>query len=301
MANCEVCGRDVDLPYSCRRCGGDYCAEHRLPENHDCPGLNEWNDPKGVFDSGFDGSVNGDSGGSSSVLDRLTRTGGPLSYFRGSVSYLFLGVMVVFFALQFLLFPLTNQPIGGVLWGDLFTLSSRHPLAVWTWVTSVFSHGGIGHLFGNAIVLFFFGPVVERYIGSRRFAAMFLITGALAGLAQVGLGLYLGTPTAVLGASGAIMAILAVLTVLNPGLKVYLYFVLPVPIWLLTIGYAGLSVFGAFGPMNALNNTAHFAHLTGLFLGLLYGAYLKNRVSAPSQLRFGSGGSGGMGGGRRRF
>jgi len=296
MAKCEVCGRDVDLPYSCRRCGGEYCSEHRLPENHSCAGLNEWNDPDAVFDSGFDDSVN-DRDGSDSRLDGLTGTGGPVSYFRENVSYLFLAVMVVVFAFQFVLFPLLGLPIGGRAWSDVFTLSSADPLAVWTWVTSVFSHGGIGHLFGNAIVLFFFGPVLERYIGSRRFTVMFLVTGALAGLAQVALGLYLGNTTSVLGASGAIMAILGVLTVLNPGLKVYLYFVLPIPIWLLAIGYALLSVFGVFGSVtSAGDNIAHLAHLTGLGLGLLYGAYLKDRVSAPNKLQLGGGGGGRMGG-----
>jgi len=307
MAKCEVCGRDVDLPYSCRRCGGEYCSEHRLPENHSCSGLNEWNDPDGVFDSGFDDSVNG-RGDAGSPLDRLTGTGGPLSYFTNNVSYLFLAAMVVVFAFQFVLFPLFGLAVGGQAWSDVFTLSSAAPLAVWTWVISVFSHGGIGHLFGNAIVLFFFGPVLERYIGSRRFTGMFLITGALAGLAQIGLGLYLGNPTSVLGASGAIMAILGMLTVLNPGLKVYLYFVLPIPIWLLAIGYALLSVFGVFGSVTSAGaNIAHLAHLTGLGLGLLYGAYLKDQVSAPNKLQLGGGGRmggpgrGGPGGPGGRF
>ena len=284
------------MPYNCRRCGGNYCSEHRLPENHGCAGLNEWNDPDGVFDSGFDDSVN-DRGGSASVIDRLTGRGGPLSYFKGNASYLFLAIMVVVFAFQFLVYPLAGIGFRDPLWRASFVLSSANPLYVWTWITSVFSHGGIGHLFGNGIVLFFFGPVVERYVGSKRFAALFLVTGSVAGLAQVGTGILLGDPVSgVLGASGAIMAILAVLTVLNPGLKVYLYFVLPVPIWLLTIGYAGLSVFGIFGATAGIGtNIAHLAHLTGLGLGLLYGVYVKGDVSAPNQLRLG-GGRGGMGG-----
>lgn len=36
---CEVCGKDVLMPFKCRYCGGYFCAEHRLPEKHDCPGL----------------------------------------------------------------------------------------------------------------------------------------------------------------------------------------------------------------------------------------------------------------------
>lgn len=39
MARCDYCGREVDLPFRCRYCGGLYCSEHRLPEAHGCTGL----------------------------------------------------------------------------------------------------------------------------------------------------------------------------------------------------------------------------------------------------------------------
>ncbi|WP_299335309.1 AN1-type zinc finger domain-containing protein, partial [Haloplanus sp.] len=48
MATCDECGEHENLPYQCRRCGDTFCGEHRLPENHNCPGLNEWDDPSGV-------------------------------------------------------------------------------------------------------------------------------------------------------------------------------------------------------------------------------------------------------------
>jgi len=302
MAKCDVCGKGVDLPYNCRRCGGTYCAEHRLPENHSCTGLSEWNDPDGVFDSGFDDSVQNRGGQSSGLTDRLplnTGPGGFLGYFRGNVSYLLLAIMVIVYVLEFVvLFTL-----GGSAFRDIFVLTSQNPLYVWTWVTSVFSHSPatFWHIFGNGIVLFFFGPVVEQRIGSRRFTALFLITGMAAGLAQIAFGFLIGTPVSgVLGASGAIMAILGVLTVLNPGLKVYLYFVLPVPIYVLTFGYAALSVLGVVAQGSVLGNVAHFAHLIGLVLGLAYGQRVKGEVRSPSDIQFGRGG-GGMGPGRGRF
>ena len=37
--NCEKCQREVFLPFRCQYCGGYYCSEHRLPENHDCSQL----------------------------------------------------------------------------------------------------------------------------------------------------------------------------------------------------------------------------------------------------------------------
>jgi len=36
LAKCDVCGKTVELPYKCHYCGGVFCAEHHLPENHNC-------------------------------------------------------------------------------------------------------------------------------------------------------------------------------------------------------------------------------------------------------------------------
>ena len=34
--NCQRCGRETFLPFQCPFCGGQFCSEHRLPENHSC-------------------------------------------------------------------------------------------------------------------------------------------------------------------------------------------------------------------------------------------------------------------------
>lgn len=36
---CAVCGKEELLPFKCSYCGEYFCAEHRLPEKHDCPGI----------------------------------------------------------------------------------------------------------------------------------------------------------------------------------------------------------------------------------------------------------------------
>lgn len=309
MATCDHCGANENLPYQCRHCGGTYCAEHRLPENHDCPGLAQWNDPQGVFDSGFDDTVRDDlNGGSSGLAGRLPIDTGPgsfFAYFRGNMTFVFLALMWATFMLQ--LVTLQFGPPG--LQRFLFVLTSDNILHVWTWFTSVFAHGGFGHIAINSIVLYFFGPIVERRLGSKNFTILFLVAGAGAGLAQVLTALVMGDVSGVVGASGAIMAVMGVLTVLNPHLRVYLWFVLPMPLWVLTIGFALLSVFFVGAGGIGAGNVAHLAHLAGLFIGLGYGEKIKrDGASAPQQLRFGGGGGGGLGpggpggpGGRRRF
>jgi membrane associated rhomboid family serine protease len=294
MATCDACGRTENMPYHCRHCGGTFCGEHRLPENHDCPGLDDWDDPSGVFDSGFDDSVN-NRGGSSGWLSGLfdTGTGGPLGYFRNNMTFVFLGLMFITYALQWLV--LLTVPS---LHNALFVISTEHPLYVWTWFTSIFAHSpsSITHILFNAIIIYFFGQIVENYVGSRDFSLLFLASGALAGLAQIGFQMVQGMEGGALGASGAGLAIMGVLTVLNPSLRVYLYFIFPIPIWVLTIGYAFISVAGAFG-LSIMPGVANVAHLVGLFVGIAYGQRVKGRQRMPDRLQFGGGrGGGGMGG-----
>lgn len=38
---CEKCQQEVFLPFRCPYCSGYFCSEHRLPENHDCPRIEE--------------------------------------------------------------------------------------------------------------------------------------------------------------------------------------------------------------------------------------------------------------------
>jgi len=313
MVKCDVCGEQESMPYQCRLCGGTYCAEHRLPENHGCPGLEEWNDPGGVFDSGFDDSVR-QSGGSPSTGDRIADAvgvnlgaGGLRGYFRRNMAFVFLGLMWVTFAIQWAVAPLLGLRPGSPGWYQIFTLNTVHPEYVWTWVISVFSHGGFGHIAVNSIVLYFFGPVVEKRIGSKKFTALFLASGIIAGLAQVGaqialdpgiLGGSIRQGAAVLGASGAIAAVMGVLTVLNPNLRIYLYFFIPMPLWIATALFAGFAVLSSTVGGIGAGGVAQVAHLAGLALGIAYGMRLKRAGErGPNQLRFGGGrGPGGPGG-----
>jgi hypothetical protein len=216
------------------------------------------------------------------------------------MTFVFLAIMWIVFVLELVvLFGMGSR----TLFESLFTLSSWNITYVWTWVTSIFAHSPTGfmHIFFNSIVLYFFGPIVERRVGSKAFTALFLGSGIVAGLAQVLATMALGGSTSVLGASGAIAALLGVLTVLNPNLRIYLYFILPMPLWVATLLFATYSVFvSSVGGLGA-GGVAQLAHLAGLGVGLAYGLYLKSQgAQAPQQLRIGGGpGSGGRG--RRRF
>ena len=115
-----------------------------------------------------------------------------------------LGLFLVVFALELV------APLFG-LGAAAFALAL--PLAVhpWTIVTSVYAHGSVDHLLANAVALLVAGLLVARRTSRVRFHAFFLITGALSGVATVLVGSAVGGVAAVLGASGAILALVGYL------------------------------------------------------------------------------------------
>ncbi len=73
--------------------------------------------------------------------------------------------------------------LNGVLsdWFALYYIGSEL-FAPYQFITYMFFHGGIGHLFGNMLALFFFGPWLERTWGAQRFFIFYMITGIGAGM-----------------------------------------------------------------------------------------------------------------------
>lgn len=76
----------------------------------------------------------------------------------------------------------------------------------WTFLTYMFAHGGLLPLGGNLLLLFVFGPSVERRMGSRAFILYFLYCGMGAAALTVGLSAFLPLPPMV-GASGAVFGV----------------------------------------------------------------------------------------------
>ena len=152
---------------------------------------------------------------------------------------------------------------------------------LWTFLTSMFMHGGFFHLFVNMLSLFFLGTFLQRILGSKRYLWFYLISGIFAGLFFAFLSLIpvqffsTGFDALAVGASGALFGLIGLMMLLTPNLPVYIMFI-PIPI---KIKYAApgmlvllwlISVTGNI----PIGNTAHFG---GLIAGLVYGLYLRNR------------------------
>ncbi len=105
-----------------------------------------------------------------------------------------------------------------------------------TLLTSMFLHGGIAHILGNMFFLYVFGDNIEDRMGHVRFTIFYLLGGVVATLAH---GFFTTTSTVpMVGASGAISAVLGAYIVLFPRQRV-LTFIPP-----LLIPWVVLRLFG---------------------------------------------------------
>jgi membrane associated rhomboid family serine protease len=144
-----------------------------------------------------------------------------------------------------------------------------------TLITSGFIHGDVGHLFFNSLTLFFFGPDLERRIGSAKFLALYFIGLVLSSAGTV-LKQKNNPDYAALGASGAILAVLFAFIVYFPTRTLYLYFAIPIPAVVFAFGYMAYSWWASKHRQDRINHDAHFdGALTGLiFVGVTdFGAW----------------------------
>ena len=158
-------------------------------------------------------------------------------------------------------------------WFSVYPLTVGMSLQLWRVITYQFLHdiSGFGHIFVNMLALFFFGPMLERFWGSRKFLIFYLVCGATGGvlypvLANVG---WLDKAPLV-GASGSVLGILAAGAILFPNLKVYVWGIFPVKLMVLAIIFAGISIVTLLRPDQFANAGGQAAHLGGMAAGAIY-------------------------------
>ena len=154
---------------------------------------------------------------------------------------------------------------------------------LWTFITSMFMHGGLFHIFANMFSLIFIGTLVERILGPKRYLYFYLISGLIAGVVFVFLSLFFTADfnTFAVGASGALFGLIGLLMLLTPNLEVYLMFV-PIPI---KMKYAAPGILIVLWFISIAGNIpiGNTAHLGGLLTGLAYGIYLKKKYKRKTQ------------------
>ena len=153
----------------------------------------------------------------------------------------------------------------------------------WTFLTSMFMHGGIFHLFVNMLSLFFVGGLLEKILGKRRYFSLYLISGLFAGLFFVLASLVFSADyiSFAVGASGALFGLVGALLFLTPNLRVYVMFI-PIPI---KLKYAAPGLLVLLWLISIAGNVpiGNTAHLGGLLAGLGYGIFL--RLKFPKKVK----------------
>ena len=153
-----------------------------------------------------------------------------------------------------------------------------HSFQIWRLVTYAFCHddNSVWHIVFNMLFLWFFGPTLERMYGTREFVSFYLTAAVVSGLAFIGMELFLGSLHPVVGASGAIMAVLMLYAIHYPRQVIRIWGILPIEVCWIVGFYVIVDLFPvlrSIGGRMTGDNVAHAAHLGGLAFGYLYFRY----------------------------
>ncbi len=191
-----------------------------------------------------------------------------------TISIIILNVLIfllsIFFFSEELFVSLINFPL------DLLLLRFH------TLFTAGFLHGSWDHLLGNMLGIFIFGRVIERKLGFWKTAGIYFGALFISSLFSSLIGLLMGNNIGGIGASGALMGLVAVAILLNP---FYLTYEAIVPLPVMFIGWLTIfaDISGVLNPTQ--DGIGHFAHIGG-FISVALLAYFMG-VDEKSKLKTG--------------
>jgi membrane associated rhomboid family serine protease len=195
------------------------------------------------------------------------------SFFPPVIKWLFIVNISLWFLFEFLLAPLRFDGVSlggplGILQRPLLLWPIGDGFWPWQLVTYMFLHGGFFHLFFNMLALWMFGMELENLWGSKKFLVCYLLCGLGGGLAHLLISPLIGMSGPMVGASGSVFGILVAFGYLFPTRPIYIYFLLPIPAKYFVLGYITLEL--VYGVAGTADGIAHFAHLGGAAVGLVY-------------------------------
>ncbi|HPW69820.1 MAG: rhomboid family intramembrane serine protease [Desulfomonilia bacterium] len=150
----------------------------------------------------------------------------------------------------------------------------------WSILASSFMHAGYLHILGNMVFLSVFGPALEKQIGLVRFCLFYLLAAFVAFYSHAVV--YPTSPAPVVGASGAIAAVMGAYLVFSPRARIltivpllFLIEVVEIPavvfmvVWFLLQGAQG------FLSIHSQTDVAWFSHMGGFILGFILGINMR--------------------------
>jgi len=140
----------------------------------------------------------------------------------------------------------------------------------WTILTAMFVHYDLWHIFGNMLTLYYFGRVLSQLVGQNKFLLLYFGGGILGNIIYI----LLAPPDSIaIGASGAIYALAGALVVMMPTMRVAIWGILPLPLWLVILLF-----FVLWSLPNVVPGIAWQAHIGGLVAGLIAGFFFRRRT-----------------------
>ncbi len=168
---------------------------------------------------------------------------------------------------------------GGAFAGEIenfFAFSSdwwhnlTHP---WSLFTYAFLHAGLGHIFWNMILLYWFGRIVGDLIGDKYILPLYLLGAAAGGLVFWGTSGFYASGNFIVGASASVMAFIVAAAIYAPDYVFRLILIGEVRLKYIALAILLIDIF-AFGTDG--NAGGHFAHIGGMLMGYIFVTALGN-------------------------
>jgi membrane associated rhomboid family serine protease len=201
---------------------------------------------------------------------------------RAPVCKWLIAINIVVFLVQLVTIPrdpvtgvMQRDPLGQIEMGAFTRALDLEPDKiveggqVWRLFTHAFLHSFVWtHIVFNMLFLWWMGNELEEMYGSREFLFLYMASVLFAGACLTVHGLTMPHKIAGLGASGAVSALTMIFACHFPHRTVLLFFVIPMPIWLLAVIWFGWDFLVFI--MGVQTQTGVAAHLGGALFGYLY-------------------------------
>jgi len=176
------------------------------------------------------------------------------------------GVFLFLFILQ--IFQAHDLINNLILYLGQYPVLSLGKLYIWQFVTYMFIHQEPWHLLFNMMLLWFFAPELEIRWGRAGFLTFFFFAGVGGAIVEALFSLFVTkTPHVVIGASGAVMAVILASGAYFPGRRIHLWGIFPIEMKY----FVGLLILiDIFGMTSGPTGVSYMTHIGGLACGYLY-------------------------------
>jgi membrane associated rhomboid family serine protease len=184
--------------------------------------------------------------------------------------------LIIICVAVYMIDPFTNGFFRN--WLHLSTSHAVFKVQYWRFIGFQFLHADVTHLLFNMIGLYFFGPLVERYLGAKRYLAFYLLCGIFGALLYLILNvagfvvgkevpfLLVNDPASqLIGASAGVFGVLLAGAFLAPNAKVLVFLIVPMKLSTMAYLLVAFSIFTMF--RNGSNAGGETAHLGGAIAG----------------------------------